>query len=94
MIQLNRRKKDPFLYRFTVECLGRSLEIGLSYEELEGWKSRGRQLFGVTEGWDKTLSALRGKLPWRAVSTGAGRGSGDARKKRRATAHAEAAAAT
>ncbi len=99
MFQLNsRKKKEAFLYRFALECLGRTLEVGLSYEELENWKARSARLLSLPKGWDKSLNSLRGKLAWRkhraAPSNHESHSASETRKKRRTEAREEATAAT
>ncbi len=59
MLSIRKQKADKtHLYRFTLECLGHSIEVGMSYDELKGVKAKGVNLLNNISKFPKKLRKL------------------------------------
>ena len=59
-LKKSNKKESDFLYRFAIECLGRTVEFGLSHEELSQLREKSKSLSNYVRSLKKSATKARG----------------------------------
>lgn len=67
-VKSNRKAETPYVYKFTLECLGKSIECGVSYTEVSSLKERGQQFVAGTKKYFASMgNIIRGNREPREI---------------------------